>query len=101
MQLKAGLQVHVLLLRQGSTAAGTGKLRVETSENHAHVSSESPHPSGFSPALSEEKIRGLGKRMFHLHADKIKGSWFAGRGGAFVIVVFGVCVCCFSDTNNS
>lgn len=61
MQLKAGLQVHVLLLRQGSTAAGTGKLRVETSENHAHVPCESPHPSDFSPALSEEKIRGLGK----------------------------------------
>lgn len=92
MQLKAGLQVHVLFLRQGSTAAGTGKLRVETSENHAHVPCESPHPSGFSPALSEEKIRGLGNRMFHLHADKIKGSWFAGRGGFFV-VAFGVCVC--------
>lgn len=84
----------MLLLRLGSTAAGTGKLRVENAESYAYVPYEFPRPSGLSPVLSEEKIRGLGKRMFHLHADKIKGSWFVGGRLVFVFLVcVHMCAC--------
>lgn len=67
---------RVLLLSLGPIAAGAGKLGVENTEHCAHVPVCLFFPQVFPVAYQRRKIRVPGKRMHHLHADKMAFFFF-------------------------